>query len=54
MEGVMTSKKGSRMGGLGKLSDFGKKSLPQPEPQSEPTLSTELLSQPEQADQPPK
>lgn len=29
------------MGGLGKLSDFGKTSLPQPEKESEPTESTE-------------
>lgn len=50
MEGGMTTKQ-SRMGGLGKLSDFGKTSKPQP--QSEPTLSTELASQPEQAQKPP-
>lgn len=52
MEGGMTTKK-SRMGGLGKLSDFGKTSKPQPQPQSEPTLSTELVSQPKQAQKPP-
>lgn len=44
----MTSKKGSRMAGLGKLSDFGKTSKPQPEPQYEPNLSKERVLKPEQ------
>jgi len=35
------------MGGLGKLSDFGKTSKPQPEPESEPTESTERVKEPE-------
>ena len=35
------------MGGLGKLSDFGKTSLPQPEPESEPTESKERVKEPE-------
>ncbi len=30
----MTDRKGSRMGGLGKLSDFGKTSKPKPEPEA--------------------
>ena len=34
MEGVMTDRKGSRMGGLGKLSDFGKTSKPKQEPEA--------------------
>lgn len=38
----MTTKKGSRMGGLRKLSDFGKTSKPQPEIQPESTESVEL------------
>ena len=42
VEGSMTSK-GSRMGGLGKLSDFGKTSKPQPEPESQPTPSKEII-----------
>ncbi len=53
MEGAMTSRKGSRMGGLGKLSDFGKTSLPQPEASPEPTESTELVLKPELLAQPP-
>ena len=35
------------MGGLGKLSDFGKTSLPQPEKESEPTESKERVREPE-------
>lgn len=46
MESAMTSKKGSRMGGLGRLSDFGKTS------QLEPTLPVELSSQPKQITSP--
>lgn len=42
VESAMTTKKGSRMGGLGRLSDFGKTSQP------ELALSPELSSQPEQ------
>lgn len=38
----MTDRKGSRMGGLGKLSDFGKTSKPKQEP--EPTSSPEKVS----------
>lgn len=53
MEGGMTSRKGSRMGGLGKLSDFGKTSKTQPEPSSEPTESQEIVQEPEQAAKPP-
>ena len=53
MEGAMTSRKGSRMGGMGKLSDFGKTSLPPQEPQPEPTESTERVSQPELKASPP-
>jgi hypothetical protein len=34
VEGVMTDRKGSRMGGLGKLSDFGKTSKPKQEPEA--------------------
>lgn len=41
----MTTKKGSRMGGLGKLSDFGKTSKPQPKPSSQPTPSPEIIDQ---------
>lgn len=41
------------MGGLGKLSDFGKTSKPQPEPSSEPTESKEIVQELEQVDQPP-
>jgi len=52
VEGVMTTK-GSRMGGLGKLSDFGKTSKPQSEPESEPTESTERVKEPELLAQPP-
>ena len=47
----MTTRKGSRMGGLGKLSDFGQTKSPQPEP--EPTASTESVSESEQAQKPP-
>ena len=39
--------KGSRMGGLGKLSDFGKTTKPQPEKESEPTESTQRVTEPE-------
>jgi len=46
VEGDMTTK-GSRMGGLGKLSDFGKISLPHKEPESEPTESKEQVREPE-------
>ena len=46
VEGVMTTKR-SRMGGLGKLSDFGKTSLPQSEPQPEPTESKERVQEAE-------
>jgi len=46
VEGAMTTKR-SRMGGLGKLSDFGKTSLPQPEPESEPTESKQRVREPE-------
>jgi len=53
VEGVMTTRKGSRMGGLGKLSDFGKTSKPQLEPKSDPAESTERVSQPELLAQPP-
>ena len=42
MEGVMTDRKGSRMGGLGKLSDFGKTSKPKQEPEA--TSSPEKVS----------
>ena len=58
VEGVMTTK-GSRMGGLGKLSDFGKTTSPHQEPSSEPTESTqpvtepELLAKPNDGQQPP-
>ena len=45
----MTTRKGSRMGGLGKLSDFGQTKSPQPEP----TASTESVSESEQAQKPP-
>jgi len=45
VEGVMTSKKGSRMGGLGKLSDFGKTLSPQPEPKPEQVASSEVEKQ---------
>ena len=38
----MTDRKGSRMGGLGKLSDFGKTSKPKPEPEA--TSSPEKVS----------
>lgn len=42
MEGIMmTTKKGARMGGLGRLSDFGKTSQP------EPALTAESISQPD-------
>lgn len=41
----MTSKKGSRMAGLGKLSDFGKTSKPQPEPKPEIVASSEVEKQ---------
>ncbi len=41
------------MGGLGKLSDFGKTSSPQPEPESKPTESTERVREPEEVAQPP-
>jgi len=41
------------MGGLGKLSDFGKTSKLQPEPSSEPTESKEIVQEPEQAASPP-
>ncbi len=46
VEGVMTTK-GSRMGSLGKLSDFGKTTKPQPEKESEPTESTQPVTEPE-------
>jgi len=46
VEGAMTTKR-SRMGGLGKLSDFGKTSLPHKEPESEPTESKERGRSPE-------
>ncbi len=46
VEGAMTTKR-SRMGGLGKLSDFGKTSLPQPEKESDPTESKERGRSPE-------
>lgn len=46
VEGAMTTKR-SRMGGLGKLSDFGKTSLSQPEPESEPTESKQRVREPE-------
>jgi hypothetical protein len=42
VEGVMTDRKGSRMGGLGKLSDFGKTSKPKQEPEA--TSSPEKVS----------
>lgn len=48
----MTSKKGTRMAGLGKLSNFGQTNKPQPAPQYEPTASKEFVSKPSQADQP--
>lgn len=41
------------MGGLGKLSDFGKTSKPQLEPESEPTELTERVSESEQVASPP-
>ena len=41
------------MVGLGKLSDFGKTSLPQPEPEPEPTESTERVLKPELLAKPP-
>jgi len=53
VEGVMTTRKGSRMGGLGKLSDFGQTSKPQPEASPEPTESTERVLKPEQVASPP-
>jgi len=53
MSGAMTSRKGSRMGGLGKLSDFGQTSLPQPEASPEPTESTQRVREPELLAQPP-
>jgi len=53
MEGAMTTRKGSRMGGLGKLSDFGKTSKPPQEPKSEPTESTQRVKEPEQVASPP-
>jgi len=53
MESAMTTRKGSRMGGLGKLSDFGKTSLPQLEPESESTESTERVKEPELKASPP-
>lgn len=52
VESAMTSRKGSRMGGLGKLSDFGQTSKPQPEPESEPTESTQRVREPELKAQP--
>ncbi len=39
----MTNTKGSRMGGLGKLSDFGKTSKPKQEPEQETTSSPEKV-----------
>ena len=45
----MTTRKGSRMGGLGKLSDFGQTKSPQPEP----TASKEFVSKSEQTQKPP-
>ncbi len=53
VEGVMTTRKGSRMVGLGKLSDFGQTSKPQSEPESEPTESTQRVLRPEQVASPP-
>lgn len=47
VEGAMTTRKGSRMGGMGKLSDFGKTSKPPQEPQPEPTESTQRVREPE-------
>ncbi len=41
------------MVGLGKLSDFGKTSKPQSEPESEPTESTERVLKPELKASPP-
>ena len=48
----MTTKR-ARMGGLGKLSDFGKTSLPQPEKESAPTESEERGRSPELKATPP-
>jgi hypothetical protein len=45
VEGVMTNRKGSRMGGLGKLSDFGKTSKAKQE--LEPTSSPEKVDKEE-------
>lgn len=47
----MTNRKGARMGGLGKLSDFGKTSKPKPEP--EPTSSPEKVDKKELEASPP-
>ena len=52
VEGDMTTKR-SRMGGLGKLSDFGKTSLSQPEKESEPTESKQLGRSPDLKASPP-
>lgn len=50
----MTDRKGSRMGGLGKLSDFGKTSKPEPEATSSPAKvsSSELEASPPVGQQP--
>ena len=48
----MTTKR-SRMGGLGKLSDFGKTSLSQPEKESDPTESKQLGRSPDLKASPP-
>lgn len=43
----MTNRKGSRMGGLGKLSDFGKTSKPKQELEQDPTSSLEKVDKKE-------
>lgn len=49
----MTSRKGSRMGGLGKLSDFGKTSKLQQESKLESTSSKDFVSESEPLASPP-
>jgi len=49
----MTNRKGSRMGGLGKLSDFGKTSKPKQELEQDPTSSPEKVDKKELEASPP-
>lgn len=49
----MTNRKGSRMGGLGKLSDFGKTSKPKQELEQDPTSSLEKVDKKELEASPP-